>query len=290
MKKYLLIILFCCLFLTPVPAAYGASAKEIFVTVPSFKISINQEIIRNSENRFPFIMYKNITYVPLTWDYANALSLEAIWDGKSLNIKKRENYFAPVRQDLSGNNSFTKRYRATVPGYEIFVNGKRINNAKEEYPILNFRGITYFPLTWRFMVDVFGLLCHWSPDSGLTLATEPNLFRVFTGYRSFEDYMGKWESADRIFTAEIVQKIFSPTFVEILIAKGRNVIKAEVDLSLKSVQGYRGFFTNKAGDLVFAEIQFKNGKVYYLPNKNNMAWAWPELTVPIIFERHISYR
>ncbi|MBS3977133.1 MAG: hypothetical protein KGZ75_10500 [Syntrophomonadaceae bacterium] len=289
MKRYLIFFL-CFLFLMPVPAAYAARAQEVLVTVPSFKISINQETIRNKENKFPFIMYRNITYVPLTWDFANALSLEAIWDGKSLNIKKRENHYAPVIQDLSGNNSLTRRYRATIPGYDIFVNGEKINNAKEEFPILNFRGVTYFPLTWRFMVDVFGLLYHWSPESGLTLATEQELFRVFTGYRSFEDYLGRWESADGVFTANIVRKIYSPTHVEIIIARGRNALVVEADLSSRSAQGHRGFFTNKTGDLVFAEIRFENGKVSYLPNKSNMAWAWPELTVPIVFEKHTSYR
>jgi len=288
LKKYLIFFL-CFLFFAPVPAAYGARAKEVLVTVPSFKISINQEIIRNKENKFPFIMYKNITYVPLTWDFANALSLETNWDGKSLNIKKREDYYAPVAQDLSGSNSFTKKYRATIPGYDIFVNGEKINNAKEEFPILNFRGVTYFPLTWRFIVDVFGLLYHWSPEAGLTLATEQELFRVFTGYRSFEDYLGRWESADGVFTANIVRKIFSPTYVEIMIAKGRNALRLEADLSSRSAQGYRGFFTNKTGDLVFAEIRFENGKVSYLPNKSNMAWAQPELNLPIIFARHVSY-
>jgi hypothetical protein len=235
-------------------------------------------------------MYKNITYVPLTWDFANALSLEAIWDGKSLSVNRRENYFSHLNQDLSGNNIFTRRYRATIPTYDIFVNGNKINNAKEEYPILNFRGITYFPLTWRFMVDVFGLLYHWNSESGLTLATEPDMFRVFTAYRSFEDYLGTWESADGVFTAEIVRKIYSPTYVEISIAKERNVLILESDLSPRPGQGYHGFFTNKAGDVVFAEIWLKDGKVHYLPNKNNMTWAWPELTVPITFERHISYR
>lgn len=290
MIKLLVIIFFYFLLASPTPTAYAASVRQVSVTVPSFRISINQEVIRNKENKFPFIMYRNITYVPLTWDFANALSLEAVWDGKSLNINRRENHYSPVNQDLSGNNSFTKRYRATIPAYDIFVNGNKINNTKEEYPILNFRGITYFPLTWRFMVDVFDLLYNWSSEAGLTLATQQDLFRVFTEYRSFEDYLGTWESADGVFSATIVRKIYSPTYVEIMIAKGRNVLKLESDLSLKTGQGYHGFFTNKTGDVVFAEIWFKDGKVHYLPNRNTMTWAWLELTVPITLERHISFR
>ena len=41
------------------------------------------------------------------------------------------------------------KYTASVAAYNIVVNGKKIQNSKEQYPLLQFRDVTYFPLTWR---------------------------------------------------------------------------------------------------------------------------------------------
>ena len=49
------------------------------------------------------------------------------------------------------------------------VNGKSINNSAEEYPLVTFRGVTYFPLTWRFAVDEFGWDYSFDPENGLVI-------------------------------------------------------------------------------------------------------------------------
>jgi len=44
-----------------------------------------------------------------------------------------------------------------------------IDNTKEEYPLLLFRGLTYFPLTWRFAVDEFGWAYSFNHKDGLII-------------------------------------------------------------------------------------------------------------------------
>ena len=50
----------------------------------------------------------------------------------------------------------TSLENAVLPNFQIQFNGKDIDNNSETYPLLVFRDITYFPLTWRFLVDSFG--------------------------------------------------------------------------------------------------------------------------------------
>ena len=49
--------------------------------------------------------------------------------------------------------------------------GKAIDNKKEEYPLLVFRDITYFPLTWRFAVDEFGWNYTFDSTKGLNITS-----------------------------------------------------------------------------------------------------------------------
>lgn len=58
--------------------------------------------------------------------------------------------------------------------YQIAVNtvvkSEFLDNSAEPYPLLNFRGVTYFPLTWRFAVEEFRLgLFALMPKSGLSI-------------------------------------------------------------------------------------------------------------------------
>ena len=58
-------------------------------------------------------------------------------------------------------------------GFAITVNGKSIDNSKEEYPLLVFRDVTYFPLTWRFAVDEFGWNYTFDGKTGLNITPVP---------------------------------------------------------------------------------------------------------------------
>lgn len=62
-------------------------------------------------------------------------------------------------------------YQAVIPSYNIAVNSTTdfLDNASEEYPLLNFRDVTYFPLTWRFAVDKFGWDYAFDSTNGLVI-------------------------------------------------------------------------------------------------------------------------
>ena len=43
-------------------------------------------------------------------------------------------------------------------------------NGNEEYPLLLFRDVTYFPLTWRFAVQEFGWSYYFDMTNGLVIS------------------------------------------------------------------------------------------------------------------------
>ena len=142
--------------------AYNAN-----VTLPTFDVRVNGVEIDNENREFPLIVYKDITYFPMTFYDSRFLGLETKWDESTgLKINKSE-----TKQGYVDYNSLTNksRYTAITPYFNVEVNGKLIDNSKEEYPLLLFRNVTYFPLTWRFAVDEFGWDYNFNQENGLEI-------------------------------------------------------------------------------------------------------------------------
>ena len=106
----------------------------------------------------------------MTYHGARFLGLKSDWSADSglkigkLGIKS-EGDNENTKIELTNDGTYTA-YRTT--GY-ILVNGKYIDNSAEQYPLLNFRDVTYFPLTWRFSVTEFGWEYSFTQASGLVI-------------------------------------------------------------------------------------------------------------------------
>jgi len=151
-------------------ATYTPSQSYVYAKLPTFTVKVNNTIIDNLNAKYPLLIYKNITYFPMTFNYANALGLTTQWDSKSFGVLKNasaSNY--TLSQDLTGNNSVTSSCKAVLPTFNIFVNNKWVNNSTEEYPVFVFRDITYFPMTWKFAVTEFGLNTSWNSMTGFSI-------------------------------------------------------------------------------------------------------------------------
>ena len=148
-----------------------ALAQDINVILPTFDVTINGVKIENQYRKYPFLVYKDITYFPMTYVDSRFLGLETKWHNKTglevINTEKVGSYgdFEPDMQ--LGKN--LKQYRASIPNFNIMVNGEAVYNSKETYPIIIFRDVTYFPLTWRFGVDEFGWEYSFTSDVGLKI-------------------------------------------------------------------------------------------------------------------------
>ena len=167
MKKitvWVLIIVFCIGF---IPSA-SADSGNIKVQIAPFKTEIQGMKVDNASVEYPLITYKDITYFPMTYDLCRALYLVSGFTAEDgLYITKyplRGRSEVPNYFGGSANNSYTKKYDAVIPTYPVYLNGIRIDNSKEEYPLINFRGITYFPMTWRFAFEELNFDVVWSDE------------------------------------------------------------------------------------------------------------------------------
>lgn len=146
-----------------------ANNKEVSVLIPDYEIIIDGSSVYYADSLYPFLNYKGITYIPMTYEYSRAMNLTTGWlEGTAFMVAYQpSNEALPIYETVSN-----KKYNtAVVPdGYNIYVNAKKVDNAASEYPLLNFRGVTYFPATWEYAVDNFG----WE------LSFENNIFKIST--------------------------------------------------------------------------------------------------------------
>lgn len=154
----------------------SAANNSVSVTIPSFQVTVNGKDIKSTQMQYPMIVYKDITYFPLTWGWEKELGLACSYtkeDGLYI-----ANYVSEVEGDILHEGSYqpaASKHTAVIPTYPVYINGQEIDNNKEEYPLLNFRNVTYFPLTWSYIVEEFGWDKTWSPTDGLRLSTHGNL-------------------------------------------------------------------------------------------------------------------
>lgn len=150
----------------------SVSAQSVSVSLPTFKITMNDISIDNSARLYPLVVYKDITYIPMTYNDSRFLGLETKWSADSgLEVNKISNQIA-YKPDTGVSSSSLES--ATLPGFRIRVNAKDIDNGSEPYPLLVFRDITYFPLTWRYMVDEFGWTSNFDTSNGLVVNSKPS--------------------------------------------------------------------------------------------------------------------
>ena len=175
-KKLIISLLVVAIMLSTINLfSFAVATPVITATIPKFKVVLNNQVIDNSNNRYPLLVYKNITYFPMTWDYTQALGLKTSWDeteGFSISKDATAKPVSEVKQDLSVTNNIDAPNVVNLASFNIKVNGKEVNNATEEYPLLVFRDITYFPMTWRFAVEEFGLKTNWNDQEGFNIGSE----------------------------------------------------------------------------------------------------------------------
>ncbi len=156
-----------------IPTYNVEAASSVRVSLPTFKVNLNGVNIDNSSSMYPLIVYNEITYFPMTYYDSRFMGLESLWNSDSgLTIAKIgvnwefRKYEAPLKNNMI--------YNAQIAPFKITVNGKKIDNSKEKYPLLLFRNITYFPLTWRFAVDEFGWKYTFDRYNGLVINSTSN--------------------------------------------------------------------------------------------------------------------
>ena len=168
MKKSIVSILVLAAFLAGGAAPAAQGAENVTVTLPTFPVTLNGCQMTPEYDEYPVIVYKDITYFPMTYHYAAFLGLATNWADYTLTVKKTDTASQNLRWYERTEKNKMKQTASLAP-FNIVINGELIDNSKEQYPLLLFRDITYFPLTWRFAVDEFGWDYAFDMERGLQI-------------------------------------------------------------------------------------------------------------------------
>lgn len=164
-KKYTTLALLCMLLMTK-----KVEAKEVNIKIPDFKVTINGVEMEKDYNKYPVIVSKDITYFPMTYKNSRFLGVSTFWSDATRTLEIKNNKAKGEYYDYRG--ELNKKYGvSTLAEFNVILNNTNIDNAKEKYPLLVYRGVTYFPLTWRFCHDEFSWTYNFDDKNGLVISS-----------------------------------------------------------------------------------------------------------------------
>ncbi|MBI9014138.1 MAG: hypothetical protein JEZ08_18020 [Clostridiales bacterium] len=169
--KFKIGIMMIMILMTFSPLVFGET-EVVDVTVVEFDIYVNDTEILTEESQYPALVYNNITYFPLTSDYLSTLGLDLTFsNSQGLTIGKKSAKRNLDQRFLGSKNLIGSTVKARLAEFDISVNGEMVNNDEEAHPVLLYKNVTYFPMTWRFAVEEFGWGLSWSSVTGLKITT-----------------------------------------------------------------------------------------------------------------------
>lgn len=151
--------------------------------IPSFPVTLNElKFSSSDQEKYTLLVYRNITYFPMTHYQSNLLNLDTNWTAENGLVISKGNSGTPKEfaYNAPASKKNSKIQTATIIDSKVTVNGKVIDNTKEPYPLLLFRNVTYFPLTWRFAVEEFGWNYTFDSKAGLNIRAD-NFFYTANG-------------------------------------------------------------------------------------------------------------
>ena len=166
--------LFCALLCAALLAgtAPAAQAAGLRASVATGKVTINGHAIDNSTAQYPLLVYKDITYFPMTYYLCRNLGLTTDWDNGSRTLCITPNGISAQYVADTGHTPKRGTVAVTRADYTVLVNTEKVDSSRAKWPLLNYSGVTYFPLTWAFAVEKFGWDYHWDAENGLRIDSE----------------------------------------------------------------------------------------------------------------------
>lgn len=164
MKKFILLLtIFVICF-----GAQSAEAKET-ANIPACTVTLSGQSVDNTYRQFPLLQYKDIVYFPMTYYDCRFLGVSTNWDNATRTLTINKENISGAYREYNWDWKNAVRNEINICNFNIVVNGKEIINKNEPYPLITFRDVTYFPLTWRFAVDEFGWEYSYDNEKGLVI-------------------------------------------------------------------------------------------------------------------------
>ncbi|WBW50391.1 hypothetical protein O6R05_02280 [Peptoniphilus equinus] len=169
MNKIKLIVVCALLFISQ--RAYAVTTPKVTVQIPTFDVTINDVAMEKENSEYPVLVYRDITYFPMTYKNARFLGLDTLWDKDTATLHivrstPQGTYYAyPGKRNPMYDT-------ANAVNFNIMLNGKKVYPGSQYYPLLVYRDVTYFPLTWQFCRDEFKWTYSFDDVTGLQISSE----------------------------------------------------------------------------------------------------------------------
>lgn len=267
LKKSVTMALLLATIVTSMPNM--VKAENVKAVLPKFNVTLNGVKTDSTKSKYPMIVYNGITYFPMTFDNTRFLGVNTKWSeaDKELTINQIK-----VNDGKYNNYNSTEinkdSYDVEIPTFKIVVNGKKIDNKNEKYPILNFRGITYFPLTWRFAVNEFGWKYSYNDKDGLVIDSVKK-----EDINKEEKEEEKWEDASSSifyngYYYQIKKKGDKHRLFKEALVGGELTMLSDMEIKDFKQEGDNLVFTGK--DNILYAYNLKEGKIKKLLNEDNI--------------------
>ncbi len=247
MKK---VIILCLTVLIMMPKTF-VLANETAV-LPSFNVSFNNQSVESDFRQFPLIVYKDVTYVPMTYYDCRFLGLTTRWDNDSRTLYIEKGVTTCAYRDYKWQWENGKTHNAKICDFNIVVNGNLIDNSKEEYPLLLYRDVTYFPLTWHFAVEEFGWDYSFDIENGLSITSDnyhaeniylPNIRGAVATDGNYYYYSGEKEGKQVVYRTSVTDTTNPEVILELAdtpLTNGASFINSNGDIYITYFAGSTG--------------------------------------------------
>jgi len=164
MRRFLCILCSCLLLAVLTPTALAAGLTASVSTEP---VTLNGVQIDNRQAKYPLLVYRDITYFPMTYHLCRFLGVSSDWDGTTLYIDRTGD-----AAEYTAETSSTRQkgsVTAVRVSYPVVINGTAFDSKNAKWPLLNYRDVTYFPLTWALAAEELGWDYRWDAKNGLRI-------------------------------------------------------------------------------------------------------------------------
>ena len=166
--RSVLCALLCCVLLAGLSPA-AAAAERLTASAASGPVTLNGCAVENRTAQYPLLLYSNITYFPMTYHLCRFLGLATDWDSDTRTLSITQTGERGPYVPDTGHTGHSGRVSVTRVDYPVKVNGVSIDNSEADYPLFNYGGVTYFPLTFDYAVRAFGWDYQWDGEKGLRI-------------------------------------------------------------------------------------------------------------------------
>ncbi|MEA4986588.1 MAG: hypothetical protein VB095_00795 [Anaerovorax sp.] len=166
---------------SPLVHAYKNMPKEAYL--PTFPIKVNGITIDNQKSKYPFLVYQNTTYLPLTYQLNQIMGVK-LYIYETMEKRPDNLYRVYVGREEIGSNTYkpllikgsnSKKIKVKQLTMPLQLNHIGYDNDDFKIginpPPFIYQNIIYLPLTPKIITDEFGWEYSWDASKGLEINT-----------------------------------------------------------------------------------------------------------------------